>query len=106
MDRVTIVVVAVVAAIAAPQLKAQTATAGSRPPPEYQSAFGDYRPFKDQPVASWRDVNGEVARVGGHAGVLKSDAATAKSAPGLKRPADPATAAPAATPAPAHPSHR
>jgi len=37
----------------------------------YRSAFADYRPYREQEVAPWRDVNAEVARVGGHAGVLK-----------------------------------
>jgi hypothetical protein len=37
----------------------------------YRSAFDGYQPFKEQTVAPWRDVNAEVARVGGHAGALK-----------------------------------
>jgi hypothetical protein len=38
----------------------------------YQSAFQDYRPYREQELASWREVNEEVARVGGHVGVMKS----------------------------------
>jgi len=49
---------------AAPQSAAQ--------PLKYESAFEGFRPFQEQDVASWRDVNDEVARVGGHVGVLKS----------------------------------
>lgn len=38
----------------------------------YQSAFQDYRSYREQELASWREVNEEVARVGGHIGVMKS----------------------------------
>jgi hypothetical protein len=38
----------------------------------YQSAFQDYRPYREQELAPWREVNEEVARVGGHVGVMKS----------------------------------
>ena len=38
----------------------------------YRSAFEDYRPFRDQQLAPWREVNDDVARVGGHLGILKS----------------------------------
>ncbi len=41
------------------------------PPVIYRSAFEDYRPFREQELAPWRRVNEEVARVGGHAGVVK-----------------------------------
>jgi len=37
----------------------------------YRSAFEGYRPYRDQEVAPWREVNDEVARIGGHLGVLK-----------------------------------
>jgi hypothetical protein len=42
------------------------------PPLKYESAFEGFRPFQEQEVVSWRKVNQEVARMGGHAGVLKS----------------------------------
>jgi hypothetical protein len=38
----------------------------------YRSAFQDYRPYREQELASWRAVNEEVARVGGHVGVMKN----------------------------------
>jgi hypothetical protein len=38
----------------------------------YQSAFQDYRSYREQELASWREVNEEVARVGGHVGVMKA----------------------------------
>ena len=41
------------------------------PPPTYQSVFADYRPYREPELAPWRDVNEEVARVGGHTGVVK-----------------------------------
>ena len=41
------------------------------PPVTYRSAFEDYRPYREQGLAPWREVNEEVARVGGHAGVMK-----------------------------------
>lgn len=42
------------------------------PAATYRSVFEDYRPYREQDVASWREVNDQVARVGGHAGVLKA----------------------------------
>ena len=101
-----IVLVAAAAAASAAAPGAQTEMSRSAEPLQYQSAFEDYRPFKDEPVASWREMNREVARVGGHAGVLKSDAPATKSAPPLQRPANPSATVPAATPAPSHPAHR
>jgi hypothetical protein len=40
------------------------------PAVKYESAFSGYRSFREEPLAPWRDVNDEVARVGGHAGVF------------------------------------
>ena len=48
----------------APQAKVPAVT--------YQSAFQDYRSYREQELASWREVNEEVARVGGHVGVMKN----------------------------------
>lgn len=45
-------------------------------PLRYESAFEGFRPFQEQELASWREVNEEAARVGGHAGVLKSGEAS------------------------------
>jgi len=41
------------------------------PAPQYQSTFEGYRGFRETPLAPWRDVNDEVARVGGHIGILR-----------------------------------
>jgi hypothetical protein len=37
---------------------------------EYRSAFAGYRPHREEEVADWRAVNDEVARIGGHVGIL------------------------------------
>ncbi len=36
----------------------------------YESAYADYRPYRDEAVASWQGANEEAARIGGHAGVF------------------------------------
>lgn len=36
----------------------------------YQSAFDGYRPFRDEKLQSWRDVNDDVGRAGGHIGIF------------------------------------
>lgn len=49
------------------------------PQTKYRSAFENYVPYREQPLAAWRDVNDEAGRVGGHAGVLRdADRADAK----------------------------
>lgn len=48
----------------------------------YQSAFANYRPlqeFTDTPDKHWRAINEEVARVGGHMGILKEDSSSAQT---------------------------
>ena len=39
-------------------------------PLRYESSFTGYRSYAEEPLRSWRGVNDEVQRVGGHAGVL------------------------------------
>jgi hypothetical protein len=54
------------------------------PAPEigYRSAFSDYRPFREEPVTNWRGLNEDVARAGGHAGIMRgTDAAAAQQRP-------------------------
>lgn len=41
------------------------------PQTQYRSAFQNYVPYQEQPLATWRDVNDEAGRVGGHVGVLR-----------------------------------
>jgi hypothetical protein len=38
------------------------------PAVEYRSAFENYQPYRDSPVANWRRSNEEVRAIGGHAG--------------------------------------
>ena len=42
------------------------------PPISYRSAFEGYVPYREQPLAPWREVNDEVGRVGGHVGIFRS----------------------------------
>ena len=37
---------------------------------KYESAFAEYRSYKEQELAPWRDINDEVARIGGHVGMF------------------------------------
>jgi hypothetical protein len=46
------------------------------PPAAYRSAYEGYRPYVEEPLAPWREVNDTVERVGGHAGVLRDEART------------------------------
>ncbi len=51
----------------------------------YESVFSGYRGFREEPLAPWRDVNDEVARVGGHIGIMRGTPAGHGSAkPGAK----------------------
>lgn len=40
------------------------------PAPAYNSAFAGYRPLREDTLAPWREVNDEVARIGGHMGMF------------------------------------
>src|SRR5688572_33079263 len=64
------------------------AAAAAAQQPQYESAFAGYRPYREEPAADWRGINEEVARVGGHLGVVGGasghaghGAATVPSAP-------------------------
>jgi hypothetical protein len=91
--------------VSAPPAAAQATAASGTGPSEYRSAFQDYRPFKDQPPASWRAVNDEVARVGGHAGALKGGASMPPPGSVEERPGTPPARAPGSTAPPSHPAH-
>lgn len=70
-------------AILAGAFLAGGAHAQSRPKPDdpaapvaplaSDSAFKGYQPFRDEPLAPWRDVNDTAHRVGGHVGVLRAE---------------------------------
>ena len=51
------------------------------PMPDPGSAYAGYRRYAEEPNAPWREVNDEVARVGGHAGALKGETASPDAAP-------------------------
>lgn len=73
-------IAAVVLAAHAPLATAQMAAAATDPVNphapvpsfSYDSALTGYRNFQDVPLAPWRDVNDEVARVGGHLGIFRT----------------------------------
>jgi hypothetical protein len=52
------------------------------PAVQYESAFAGYTPYRDEKLASWRDVNDEAARVGGHIGIFSGGAHAGHMAPG------------------------
>lgn len=68
------VALAALAPLAAAQQKAPKPhpadPATSVPATKYESAFTGYRGFREEPLAPWRDVNDEVARAGGHIGIV------------------------------------
>jgi hypothetical protein len=53
----------------AAELKPTDASAPA-PAPRYDSAFENYKPFREEVIADWRGLNEEVGRVGGHRGVM------------------------------------
>jgi hypothetical protein len=47
------------------------ADAGARVPDmRYDSAFTGYQPYREQPPASWHDLNEEAHKAGGHIGIF------------------------------------
>jgi hypothetical protein len=56
-------------AAAAPPLPAQPDA--PVPAVKYQSALAGYVPFREEKLASWREVNDDVARTGGHSGIFR-----------------------------------
>ncbi len=62
------------------------------PAARYESAFSGYVSYKEQDIASWRGINDEAARIGGHIGVLRQSGMQGnKPSAG---PANPSTAMP------------
>jgi hypothetical protein len=69
-----VAVLACATAAAGAQVPAQPpADRGAAPPPTYQSAYEGYRPYVEEPLAPWREVNDTVERVGGHVGILRAE---------------------------------
>ena len=54
-------------------------------PPVYRSALEGYRKLEDGARANWRTSNEEAARIGGHIGILREEAAREKQAPGERK---------------------
>ena len=74
----------------------------------YDSAYADYRPYREETKASWRQANDDAARVGGHAGIFAGGtphAHGATQAPGTPAAAPPAGSAAPDTPPAAHRGH-
>lgn len=62
-------------AAAQQQAKPQAADpAAPAPAAKYESVFSGYRGYREEPLATWREVNDEVARTGGHIGILRGAA--------------------------------
>jgi len=69
----------------------------------YRSAFDGYRRFGDTRPADWKAVNDEVARAGGHIGILKAEPAGTASTP--QPPSAPSSSPAAPAPRPAAGGH-
>ena len=86
------IVIAAIAALAPhaaaqQQARPQAADpAAPAPATTYESVFSGYRGYRDEPLATWREVNDEVARAGGHIGIMRGAGSKAQdpggSAPG------------------------
>ena len=55
------------------------------PAPPYRSAFEGFRRLEETPRPGWREANDEAARIGGHIGVLREQAAREKQAQGERK---------------------
>ena len=55
------------------------------PAPTYRSAFEDYKSVRSGEPKSWREANDEAARIGGHIGILREQAAREKQAQGERK---------------------
>ena len=62
----------VIAGVAHAQPKPDDPRAAA-PAPARASAFEGYRPYRDEALAPWRELNDEVGRVGGHTGVVRAE---------------------------------
>jgi hypothetical protein len=78
----TVILAPLTAAAQRPTVNAGPADpAAAVPPVKYESAFTGYAPYREAKPAPWRDVNDEVARIGGHIGIMR-EAARGGGAPG------------------------
>lgn len=75
------------------------------PPVRYESAFAGYRPFRDGPVASWRESNELVEKLGGWKAFASDKVPDIPGSPGSGK--EPASIAPSKAPGPAgHAGHK
>ena len=92
---------------------ARTEPPKATPQLTYRSAFADYAPYKDQPLANWRLLNNTVAGVpgvaGGHGGnqhhMDSMNGSMNGSMKGMDMPRAPAAPASAAAPSKSRPLH-
>jgi hypothetical protein len=80
----TIIVVGALLAHASPLFAADanpTDAAAAAPVAAYRSPFEGYRSSSEEPVASWLSLNADVARIGGHVGIMRGTQRPATSAP-------------------------
>lgn len=109
----SIAVLAAVAPFAAAQHEPRPEPANPAAPVpafKYDSTFAGYRGFREEPLAPWRDVNDEVARAGGHIGIVggahgghASGHPAVKPTPPQPQTAPAAKTKPQVTPSPARP---
>jgi hypothetical protein len=83
----------------------RTAPPKATPQLTYQSAFSDYKPYKDTPLANWRELNDAVAGTpggaSGHAGHSMGGMGGMKGMKSMEMPTMPAS--PASAPMPMKP---
>lgn len=98
------IVAVVVLAASAPLAAAQQQAAKTHPADptapvpvaRYESVLSGYRGYREEPLAPWREVNDEVARAGGHIGIVGGAGrhAPASGSPLAKPAAPPVKSAP------------
>jgi len=55
------------------------------PAPTYRSAFEGFRRLEETPRTGWREANDEAARIGGHLGILRDQAAREKQSQEVRK---------------------
>jgi hypothetical protein len=55
------------------------------PAPTYRSVFEGFRRLEETPRAGWREANDEAARIGGHLGILRDQAAREKQSQEVRK---------------------